>query len=493
MPQVWKILLQWFHGGIANHDTYVGENQVAYAENVFLRNPEYVTLNQKPENYALTDNDLALCMNETRWYWHDYFGTEWGNMYDAGSNVKRCDTALNSYILNIFTVWTYVYFCMSNSRIWRILIDDLVDWPTRWWWQLQSEWSYTETYLTWSGDYINKYILRWWGDLDAIWWNGWWLKYISSAFSVSARGSIRSSSIGLWKTQNYIKAFWARGNLYWNDWANSVYNAELDLDSLYIEWIKLKDTEILISGILSQNSHLFVPNGEGKTLIASARLSWPDNKKVHYYGRNDFAGMANKGERQNGNDTHWSYNELWYVINNTWVASYWKILSWMPDAWNIDWTRNYNNDVVSSVGFIKILSSVTWWNTYLYYSWRSWSVCWVDRVDLDKMNNPDKFVNNGMIYTQKYNFWDAKTYIKKLKIRADTTTGQTIKVYSSVDGWAWTLKQTLNNTTAKKFFLLDAHEEAYTIQWKLELETDDEDLSPKLYAMSFIYEIPDNE
>jgi hypothetical protein len=55
------------------------------------------------------------------------------------------------------------------------------------------------------------------------------------------------------------------------------------------------------------------------------------------------------------------------------------------------------------------------------------------------------------------------------------------------------LKQTLNNTTAKKFFLLDAHEEAYTIQWKLELETDDEDLSPKLYAMSFIYEIPDNE
>jgi hypothetical protein len=82
-----------------------------------------------------------------------------------------------------------------------------------------------------------------------------------------------------------------------------------------------------------------------------------------------------------------------------------------------------------------------------------------------------------------------KTFIKKVKIRADTTTGQTIKVYSSVNGGAWTLKQTLNDTTAKKFFLLDANEEAYTIQWKLELETNDEDLSPKWYAMSFIYEI----
>ena len=492
MPQVWKILQQGFHGGISNHDTLVWENQVAYAENVFLRNPDYVSLNQKPENYALTDNDLALCMNESRWYWHDYFGTEWGNMYDTGSNVVRCNTSGNSYILNIFTVGnTYLYFCHSNSKIWRVLVDDLVDWPTRWWWQLQSEWSYNETYLSWSSDFISK-LINLWSDYYAIWWNWWWLKYIDSSFTVSSRWSIRQFGIGLWRTQNYIKVFGSRGNLYWNDWANSVYSAELDLDSTYIEWIKLKDTEMLISGISSQNSHIFVPNWEGKTLIASARLSWPDQKKVHYYWRNAYSGMANTTERQNWNDTHWSFNDIWYVINNTGVMSYGKILAWLQDWWNMEWVSNYNNDTVSDVGFIKVLESISW-TTYLYYSRRSWSVCWVDRVNLDKMNNPDKFVSKWELHSKVWNFWDAKTYISKLKIRAYTTAGQTIKVYSSVNWWAFTLKSTLNWTDPKKYFVIDAKEEAYTIQWKFVLETDDEDETPKMYAYSFIYEIPDND
>jgi hypothetical protein len=43
----------------------VGRNQVAYAENVFLRDPEFVSLGQKSENYALTDNDLVLSKLES--------------------------------------------------------------------------------------------------------------------------------------------------------------------------------------------------------------------------------------------------------------------------------------------------------------------------------------------------------------------------------------------------------------------------------------------
>lgn len=493
MPQVWKILQQGFHGWIGNHDSLLWENQVAYAENLFLRNPDYVSLNQKPENYAFTDNDLALCMNETRWFWHDYFGTEWGKMYDAWNNVVRCDTATNSYILNIFTVGSFLYFCHTANKIWRVEVNDLVDWPGRWGGQLQSEWTYNENYLTGSGDFINKWIGLWNGDLYAVWWNSGWLKYVSSSFVVSARGSIRGFWIGLWRTLNYIKAFWSSGNLYWNDWANSVYSAELDLDGRYIEWIKLKDTEMLISGILSQNSAIFVPNWEGKTLIANARLSWPDQKKVHYYGRNDFAGMLNKPERQNGNDTYWSYNDIWFVINNTGVASYGKILPWLSDSWNMERTTNYNNDTVSDIWFVKVVESTSVWVQYLYFSWRSGTTCGVDRVNLDKLNNPDKFVGKWELHSKVWNFGDAKTYIKKLKIRAYTTAGQTIKVYSSVDGAAFTLKATLNGTDPKKYFVIDAKEECYTIQWKFVLETDDEDETPKMYAYSFIYEIPDND
>jgi hypothetical protein len=166
-------------------------------------------------------------------------------------------------------------------------------------------------------------------------------------------------------------------------------------------------------------------------------------------------------------------------------------MPWISNSRNIESVSNYNNDTISEIGMVKVEAGST--TNWLYYSWRSWSVCGVDRIDLNKINNPDTYRWRGEVHTQKFDFWDNKVQINKVKMKAYTTAGQTIKVYSSIDGWAFTLKQTLNETDPKKYFLLDSNEEWYTIQWKFVLETDDEDETPKIYAFSFNPKVWNNE
>jgi hypothetical protein len=66
-------------------------------------------------------------------------------------------------------------------------------------------------------------------------------------------------------------------------------------------------------------------------------------------------------------------------------------------------------------------------------------------------------------------------------------------VYSSVNGAAYTLKETLNGTDPKKYFLVWSNEECYSIQRKIVLETDDDTKTPKLYAFDFTPVVGANE
>lgn len=490
MAQIWKITMQWFQWGIGNHDTYLWENQVAYAENVHLRDPEFIKLAQKAENYALTDNDLVVSKLELEYNWHAYLGTEAGKMYDAGTNDVICTTATAEAITNIFSRYTYIYFTIWDSRLGRIGINYLVDGSSWVSGDLEAQTTYVENHKTASADIPIKVLEQ---NVDSVLCLcPSQLKKADNGFVYTNLPSLSWVANWLWKTLNYYKTFTHKGILGYTDGANNILNASLDLTSYYIEGIYTNGIEMLVSGIAQDNSAIFVPSGEDKSPIAVSRTSWPDAREVHYYGRNELpTGLTDARRRQAGTDTHWSYNDLCYMINKGAVMSYGSNVPWLQKSWSL-LTRNYNGDLIDEVGMVKVESETDGTNR-LYYSWRVWTTCWVDRINLDRVGRPNLFQDSGYVYTQKYNFWDAKAYINKIKIRADTTTGQTIKVYSSVDGWAWTLKQTLNDTNASKFFLLDAHEEWYTVQWKLELTTNDEDLTPVLYAMSFNYKIWDNE
>lgn len=490
MPQTWTILLQWFQWGIGNHDTYLGENQVAYAENVHLRDPEFIKLEQKAENYALTDNDLVLSKLELEYDGHAYLWTQGGKMYDKGSNIVLCTTAYAQAISSLFVRGnTYLYFCMWTTRVGRIETDYLVDWSSWVAWDLEAQSTYNESYKTSTSDFPVKSREVDGSEVMCLV-NG-NMKSGDNTLTYVTLTAIAWTPIWLWTTLNYWKAFNHRGYLTFADGTSTQVIAGKDYDSFYIEWFQSNDQEFLVSGINQENSNIFAPSGEAKVLIAQSRTSWPDARELHYYGRktNPFSDFRN---RQRGNDTVWAYNDVCYMINKKGVMSYGSTVPWLSKARSLI-TRNYNGDLIDEVGMVKVETESATGDNWLYYSWRVGSTCGVDRINLDKIGNPNLFQDSGYVYTQKYNFWHAKASINKIKIRATTTAGQTIKVYSSVDGGAWTLKQTLNDSTASKFFVLDGHEQAYTIQWKLELETNDEDETPVLYAMSFNYTIWDNE
>lgn len=483
------MLLQWFHWWIANHDVLVGRNQVAYAENVFLRDPEFVSLGQKSENYALTDNDLVLSKLESFWF----LGTDWGKIYKNEANVIVWN--LWSYaIINMFSsTWTdvYVWIQRAFTSLARIELDEM-PWQS-WWvsWNVEAQASYNATAKSGGlSDLPVKYIKNSSTSFIFLMWTS--LQLADGNLTYTALPSIWPYWVGIWRTLNYIKAMESRWRLQYTDGANNTLNATQDLSWRYIEWIYGNNIELLVAWRQKENTVIFVPSGEWKEMIARSRLSWPDAKKVHYYGREFPVNLPdNTDTRQAWNDTYWNFNNVTYMINEWAIMSYGTIMPWLSNSRNIETVSNYNDDAISEIGMVKVETAST--TNYLYYSWRAWSVCGVDRIDLNKINNPDTYWARGELHTQKFDFWDNKVYINKVKIKAYTTAWQTIKVYTSIDWEAFELKQTLNESNPKKYFLLDCNVECYTIQWKFVLETDDDTLTPKIYAFSFIPKVWNNE
>lgn len=491
MAQKFKELLQWFHWGIGNHDIYLGDNQVAYAENVHLLNPEFVSLAQKSENYALTDDDLVLSKLELEYNWHAYLGTTSGKMYDKGNNIVLCTTAYAQAITSIFYRYTYLYWCMWSSRVGRIDPAYMIDWSSWVSWDLEAQATYTESHKTSTSDFPIKSREVDGSEVMCLC-NG-ALKSADNTLTYTTLNTLIWVPVGMRVTLNYWKMLNHRGYLTYADGTSPNTAAGKDYSSFYIEWIYINDLEIIISWITQENSFLFVPNWEAKQSIAVARRSWPDEQYVHYYGRrtNPLESLDSR-YRQFWNDTHWSYNDMWFMINRNGVMCYGSYLPWLPRS-RFMFTKNYNGDYIDEVWMVKVESVSATGENWLYYSWRVWETFWVDRIAVDYIWTPDLYCLNWIFYTKKYDYQDNKAYIGKVKIKAYTTATQTIKLYSSVDWWGWVLEETLNWTDPKKYFLCNINKECYTIQWKIELDTDDEDLTPKFYAMSFTGTIWDNE
>lgn len=485
------MLLQWFQWWIANHDVLVGRNQVAYAENVFLRDPEFVSLGQKSENYALTDNDLVL----SKPTFSDYLWTNGGKIYENWTNNQVGDL-WNVAILNMFTsVWTDIYMWIQRgiTSLARIEFSEM-PWQG-WWvsWTVQAQASYNATVKSWT-----DCPLKYWSSSDSLsssfyfYILGWSLQLANGDLTYTSLPTLQSNGVWLWRTLNYIKCFSSRWRMHFTDGSNNILNATQEMWWRYIEGIYGNNIELLVAWINKENSMIFIPSGEWKEIIARSRLSWPDAKKIHYYWRNFPNIPLNVDTRQMWNDTYGNYNNVTYMINEWAIMSYGAIMPWLSNSRNIETVSNYNDDAISEIGMAKVESGNTTGN-WLYYSWKSWSVCWVDRINLDKINNPDTYRARGELHTQKFDFWDNKVFINKVKIKAYTTAGQTIKVYTSIDWEAFELKQTLNENDPKKYFMLDCNVECYTIQWKFVLETDDETKTPKIYAFSFIPKVWNNE
>lgn len=486
------VLLKGFHWWMSNHDSFMDDNQVAYAENVFLRDPEFVSLGQKSENVALTSSDLVLCKLDSTRYGYTYFWSDGGKMYDVGNNVVNCTTSLWEAIFNIVYLNGYVYRSHGQNKIGRI--DDLeMKWGGSWSsGNLEAQATYNESYNT--GSSITRYLTQG-GDIIFTSMASSDTKKLSSWGTVS---TIFSSWLSVWlrRTLNYYKT----QNIHpWRvlyfDWTNNYANATAWYGGAMLDWFSHEWFEMLVSGIANENMVFFQQNGEGRAILARARLSSPDSKKAFYFGRGRTLNISSATERrkQSGNDVHWGLNNIIYMIAENGILSLGSLYRWLPLSWCMEATKNYNNQAVDEIGMCKVEVNSSTDESWLYYSRKVGSQCGVDRIDLEKINNPDSYWNEWAIYTQKYDFWENKACVGKVKLRAYTTSTQTIELYESIDGGAFTLVATLNGTDPKKYHLITYNREAYTIQWKIVLRTSNASATPKLYAFSFDPKVYANE
>lgn len=466
------VLIHWIHNGIWWHDVYLGENQVAYTEDLQIQDPEKVTLWFKSTNVITTWNNLAMSAlfgNE------DYYWCETWKVYDETGTIVL-DTWVSRSIIWLVRAhgWT-VYFSDTND-LWYLDYTDTLG-STDW----TAEASYV--YPVWSQNAMYSYILDW-DDIVAgsVW--GFYRILNAAPWTIVSLSTSNWWWIGIWKTTNYFNLFSSDWEHYYSAWSSSLASALNILDgeykkAFYKEWLQW-----CITSWLPENSKLYAI-GENKQLLASARLSTADNKKAFYFWRNDVESISFNW--MGWQDTTTSIQNYIYFVASNGVISYWSEYPWLNKAWNVLTTKNYNNDVIEDVWFVKPVEQSDG-TIRVYYSWRVATTCWVDYIDLSSTTYKD----SGVFYSQKYINKDIHSWqkykIQKIKTRANTDTDATINIYISRDGGAFELVGTLNNTNQKQAHLINKHYEWHEIQWKFVLATTDNTKTPEFRSFSFSME-----
>ena len=459
------VLLQWTHWGIADNDVYVGKNQVAYAEDLDIRNPEYVTLGTKPSSVFTHGDDLVLCMTA------NFFWTHNGDFYkDDGTNLGTCSSGYS--IHNIVTGADWYYYFSHWGSLWRIsFVDSLLGTRT-------AQASYTESHDT---DPMYNSVRDW----AEFYYGSWNTVRNISAWAVTDKITSVYNIVGIRRTPNSFKCLDARGNYYYFD-GNQAVPLALDamgwlfMKGFYAEWL-----EGWISWHSPEIAKLFTL-WANKQLLASARLATPDDKKAFYFGRADDLDVDYSPSTDSimyGDQTVVGVNGMIYFIGANGIITYWANHVWMPKAWSVDITKNYNNAVVDEIGMVNIVTNSTTGAMELYFSWRIWTTGWVDKIDLTDITPTYK--DSGVFYSPKYVFGDKPAKLSHLKCRAYTTAWATITVSISEDGWAFSQVDVLDSTDPKAYHLIDKHYKCYEAQFKFELETDDDSVTPIFRSFSF--------
>jgi hypothetical protein len=465
------VLIKWIHNGIWGHDSYLWENQVAYTEDLQIQDPEKVVLGLKSTNIITTWNNLVMCMHDR---WIKFYGAENWKIYN-NSWVEVLDTGEWKTIINITNPSAnYVHFS-DTEDLGYVEFSDVLS---------SSDWSAESSYVypVGSQNALYEYIYDW---EDIVWWWIWWFYRIQDWVPWSFVDlSWVWTAVGVWKTINYFNLFndsWS--HYYSNGWTSLTSALNIILweykKAFYNEWLQW-----IISSGQPSVSKLYAL-WESKTLLASARLATADNKKTFYFWRNSADYLSDNWMWWK--DTISSNNNYIYFVAWNGVISYGSEYPWLNKAWNILTTKNYNNEVVDDIWFVKTKENIDW-SMRLYYSWRVWTTCWVDYIDL----NSNVYKNSWVFYSQKLiptdqDAWQ-KYKIQRIKCRANTDSDTSIIVSVSRDGWAFELVTTLSNTNQKQAHIINKHYECHELQWKFELQTTDNTKTPEFISFSFSME-----
>jgi len=456
-------------------------NQCAYIENLHTRNPEYVTLWQKPEEVFATGTSLMLSgvQDDLFFAWED------GIIYRRADGVSVCTVANWWNIYNLKKVGSYYYFARTNgnvSRMGRVLLSEAqpsTDWT--------GETSYTDNHNTaWDLTSMQKTLFKGSEVLCAQDDDIFLLEDDSSGTNTKAQD--------LWRYIGDVVWFWQ----YWQDtkavtskwqysfitvdWSNTLLR--FPHNTAMMAWFTIDGWEYIISGTDNNNTAIYQPNGYGKSMIAQATSTINiENKEKFFFGRaNEITNRDESTTKMWWDDVVASYNGIMYIIAKDKVISIGTQYRWQPLARDYATSVNDAGDATVSIWFVKwiIDSNVP----YLYYSWENEAGnCGVSKIKMQL--EPTLYHSQWVEYTRKFVFdWD-KAWISQIKMRAYTTATQTIKVYISLDWWSYELVDTLDSTDPKEYHLLNKNYEWYECQFKFVYDTDDDTKTPIRYSFDF--------
>ena len=475
------------YGWMAGHDVLMWANQCAYIENLHTRNPEYVTLWQKPEEVFATGTSLMLSGVQDDLY----FAWEDGKIYRRADWVNVCTVADGWNIYNLKRVGNYYYFSRSNantSKLARVLITEAQSGTDR-----TAETSYSDDYTAWGNMTSMQKTLFKGSEMLSAQDDDIYLLENDSGGTATLQSDLWSfvwDVVWFWQYWQDTKAVTTRWQYSFItvDWSNTLLR--FPHNTAMMAWFTVDWWEYIISGTDNDNSAIYQPNGYGKSIIAQATSTANiESKEKFYFGRaNEIASRDEATTKMWGDDVVASYNNIIYMIAKDKVISLGTQYRGQPLARDYTTSVNDAGDATVAIWFVKwIVDSHV---PYLYYSRENAAGnCGVSKIKMQL--EPTLYHSQWVEYTRKFVFdWD-KAGITQIKMRAYTTATQTIKVYIALDWWSYELVDTLDSTDPKEYHLLNKNYEGYECQFKFVYDTSDTSVTPRRYSFDFVTTIFD--
>lgn len=481
MPKVTVPNPSWWMGW---HSSALSSWQCAYAENVHIRNPEYVTLWQRSENVCSTGTSLMLCsvmIGSTLFFWW-----EDGNVYNEWEQNPITITWFSIY--NMVVVGNYLYLASikptaassSEYKISRISVGDVytyADWsvaPSR-----------TDIHTGVAGKKMAKYLFKW---DDLIYADDANLRLLENdaSWTITYKQRVGTRVCWLWVYGQDNKAITWNGEVaYLTPWLDNINFSTYMSNSAMCGFVS-EGMEYYVLWWDNGSSMLYAPNGYGKQLIAKSVVdeSIESQEKFHFGRASEIYSPWSHSTKLLWNDVQCSSGGITYIISKWKLLSRWNHYRGLPISWDYATVTNSDWDSLQDIWMTVAEKDGT--SSFIYYSWKNDSGdCWVDRIDVSS-HEPDLFHDSWVWYTQKFIFWDVRAKIHGFRVRAYTTPGQKFDVYISLDGWSYELLQTFDNTDPKLYTEIQKHYEAYECQFKIVPSTDDTSLAPKWYWFTFM-------
>ena len=464
-----------FFGGIANDEVLMGDTQYAFSKNIETRETTWrIGLSPKPTLAVTTTKEMYTFVNR-------YVAWEDGKIYDIFFDTDLGTIAWWSDVLWLASFGDmYVFFyqwAWSTINVGKIDKDE----ATGTW---SSQASYNATWSSFTSSWTANFVtFDQFGTTLYVWWGNKVVKITSWGVASDAIASLTSKVV--WITR-YDTVFY----IYTDDWFKHTWDRVTDNPAG--EYILNKESE----HVISQNGLDYIVTGSDPSLDVQFYLSqgwdlqlicsattweWTEIDKFKFWYRTQTAVARS-------NSTMASLEEIIYIptvesLNSpqySYLYSYGRRRQWFPQSWNVDYALNSS---WNQVEILAVHSIPEEWEGNIYISWRdSNSNVWVDKLNVSEFAT---YTSSGEKYSKKFQFQSVLHEENEREFRADVAPSQPIVVKYALD-WSDT-RNTLGtlNVTDQKRFRIEKRLQFYEIQFKLELSTTDDSVTPWFYSMRF--------